>query len=427
MPRYATPSRYITPVRTSRHVSSPYSSGSGFMRSLAAQASRSLSTRSGRSLLNSVARKAAKNVRRRLFPTPKSVPETETVRTAIVNQTTPTVRNAVATRRRPVKRNKRKLKVSRKFAKRVKQVIDSDQMFGNHTITSYQVIAADQENGQGVYTLDGDRYWTMFDPLAVMNVASSLWKGKAQVKRPEYDVNTDFDLRNLHVNVVNSYCRYQFKNNTRRVIKLTLYECLCKNRYFQNDDHTPNRWWAKALNTDSTNGIILDFGQVNLLGRTPGETSTFANLWKSHKRDVILEPGQIFTHVVQGPKNTEYKFEKFWGGVTEFQNLQPGKTMGLMAVVSTDMAATTANAVGRWQARPEEGNLILVQRDDHFTLSIPEQAGFKFPAAPTTGTNVALNLRKPSKIRLVYTLGAPPASGGIRRIDEINPITTQTI
>jgi len=355
-------------------------------------------------------------------------------RADLVNESSANSRRAAAGKKRSVKKNKKTPKVSKAFSKKVKSALEKKCITGVFSETSYGSINLGSSNKQGVFhdNMAGTQDGNMFDPFRVLDAASVLWNKKV----PDLDHNDtvgNFPQQNFNINVVSSYSKWHFKNNTQHTITLDIYECMTKGPRSLFSDPNPRDSFVTAVNDDTNNFIAipsinaydgLTTLTVNHLGVKPGMTSSFSKYWKYTSREVILDPGQSFTHIVNGPKNTTYEFNKFYQEGIMF-NYQPGKTVSMMIIMKSDLrAARNGDAsvgTGRYFTDEGKGRTVAIERYDHYVLGLPEQAGFTYPTSTTSGTVQALTLRKRVYSHNIYTNG-PNLGGGVTdvRIDELN-------
>lgn len=119
----------------------------------------------------------------------------------------------------------------------------------------------------------------------------------------------------------------------------------------------------------------------NTLGVTPFCTPQLNTKWNFEKHEIILDPGQTYTHFVQGPADTMYDFSKFRTqrtGVAQensFCDVQKGKTRQVLIVAKTDLCRTTAKAVRAGVDTSVTNQDLLIEYHNHFHLECPTQTG----------------------------------------------------
>jgi len=356
-------------------------------------------------------------------------------RTNIVNYQPTGSRQVVATRNRQVKKNKRHMKVSVKFAKKVRTVLENNLVKGVYTNKIYTGAAVPTNDRQAVILVGGDVFQAaMFNPTRVLAAASVLWKQAVASKYMTYTGgNDEFNAQSTVVNVLNSYCKFGFKNNSRRTFDIEIYNCIARDNRAMNPATEPVAVWGRALATDTTAGIAkpganggatVSAPSIELFGASPGQTSTFAKEFHYTSRTISLDPGQVFSHSVQGPKHVKYDFSKFQETTAGngFFDVQKGLTQFCMIVLKPDLVIATDYVVGHLRAPPLEGELLAIEREDHFVLGMPEQAGFdKFVVGPTY---MELNKRHKAYCHNVWQVAG--ATAPVKRVDELNPYLGQS-
>jgi len=358
----------------------------------------------------------------------------------IKNENGSSVRAPSATKKTSVKKNKRHIKVSPVFAKKVKEVLENKELKGVFSERQFGAFAQQNNGGQSVNSdnlvPNSDGY--LFDPNRILDAASVLWNGKTPAVSHAL-TSSSFSQQNFKVNVVDSYSDFTFKNNTKHTWTFNMYELLARSNREQAVIGSPTAYWAGCIQADRNNGLSLNgnnyyagFGTYlnTTIGAKPGMTQSWSTVFKSTHNVVVIEPGQTYNHRVQGPKDTMYDFSKFYVRDV-FNNLAAGKTMALMVVAYPDITSTNTGSGGGVGRYPHGdfniGDFICVERYDHYTLSVPEQAGFTFGGSTSPGVVQPLNHRKKVYCHNIYNNGLTPASGNERRIDETNPTITEVV
>jgi len=358
----------------------------------------------------------------------------------IKNENGASVRAPSATKKTSVKKNKRHIKVSPVFAKKVKEVLENKELKGVFSERQFGSFAQQFPGGQSVNSdnlvPNSDGY--MFDPNRILDAASVLWNGKTPAVTHAL-TSSSFSQQNFKVNVVDSYSDFTFKNNTKHTWTFNMYELLARSNREQAVIGSPTAYWAGCIQADRNNGLSLNgnnyyagFGTYlqTTIGAKPGMTQSWSTVFKSTHNVVVIEPGQTYNHRVQGPKNTMYDFSKFYVRDV-FNNLAAGKTMALMVVAYPDITSTNTGSGGGVGRYPHGdfniGDYICVERYDHYTLSVPEQAGFTFGSSTAPGVVQPLNHRKKVYCHNIYNNGLTPSAGNERRIDETNPTITEVV
>jgi len=338
-----------------------------------------------------------------------------------------------AQKNKQVKKNKRAPKVSKAFSKKVKDVLSKDIVTGVYTNTVYGSVTQDTSDWQTVRdlgtTLGG---MMMFNPIAVFSAASVLWKSALPRREMDWNVGAPsqyFDPTTVVINVKNSYSTLSFKNNSIRSFTLDIYNCMPKSNRAATIDSPPARVWVNCLNDDyiaglakvgANGGATTRIPDIGFLYATPGQTSGFSREFTYTHRTIKLDPGQDFTHNVQGPKNTKYDYAKFQDPISNgFFDVQKGKSVFVMAVVRADLVNSSTGHHGHLQADAPAGQSITIERRDHYILGMPEQTG----QLSTTDTALVQRHRAWS----MNNWNDETAEGNVVRVDENNPISTQSV
>ena len=175
---------------------------------------------------------------------------------------------------------------------------------------------------------------------------------KALAGTPEAE-NDHIDLNSVHEpliqdmnqmvgKVINSSRTYYLKNNSKRSYKIKIYTGIPKVHMPDNANLLTE--WESCLAVDAnqaTTPNITPTGTTSVLQQLASQTNTALDLynpnqweitpyittnltarWKISETVVILEPGQEYTHYVQGPKNVMFEpikmatkcscFTRFW-------------------------------------------------------------------------------------------------------------------
>jgi len=131
-----------------------------------------------------------------------------------------------------------------------------------------------------------------------------------------------------------------------------------------------------------------------------------------------MEPGQEFAFTVQGPKNQELNYRKFFKG-TLFHSIQKFSRGVFFSVESDILSGNGAdiNKIGRFKTT-SLGN-VVVEIQMRAKIGMPETTGLK--GAPTVGGGpLELNLRKSSFFLKTYDTTTPTT---LLRYDEVQPAT----
>jgi len=305
--------------------------------------------------------------------------------------TTGDIRSVVRRVKKPAPKLKqiRKLKVSKMFKKKVKQVLGGTKpkgMFqeihlGEIDVTptanykNYGIAPATQVYAANPLTFGYDYQWCygrtrsvdwsfdMFQFTEFMDACEVLFFNKlnqiTNTERRHVQINdTDrYGLNNSPFRVVNSSVGYTMKNNGRRKYDLLVYKCsprtLTSASLSSNEASVPSAalysWFDAHEQDNQATGADVDLRGVNIdgfvtgatpnctnvdginpnhLNATPYMTNRFTKLWKMGVEKVTLEPGQEYNFVVQGPKNVMFDARQWRLRSEGPQNLDPGVQVG---------------------------------------------------------------------------------------------------
>jgi hypothetical protein len=351
-------------------------------------------------------------------------------------------RAPASTRRKQLKTAGKKIvKVSKKFKAAVGQALLKSEMQGFHQATEYGYFNNPFSGQQNVLSILTNGYdnWS-FSPERILDAASVLWNSKPvnQIAKG-IGAGSNFPT-SVVVNVRSCSTTYLFRNNSQRTVELEIYQLTPKIfGPLSSQLERPDAYFNQCVQDDIQNGLYVP-GQsayqpanttvyAQNLYMKPGMTSNWSKAFSQTMNKVVLEPGQTYSTTLVGPKNCKYDFSKFFVNGT-FQTLQKKMSQTVMVVVRNDLGQTniTGGGPGRFKSLNGPGNFILVERTDKYDLSMPEQAGFVYPAATTAGITQQLNNRKRRYSLATYTNGADATvAGSITRIDEEQPATTEAI
>lgn len=368
-----------------------------------------------------------------------------------------------------VRQSKRaSVKVSPYFRKKVSKVIEAKKLHGSlteHNLGGYMVCIDRQQNvftdpfggtiNKNVLSFTADQFLDgisqLFNEKTPSNSKAALLPNSSQ----------SFDSLYTKFTVRNCYTSFHFKNLTPHTVVIKFWVCAPKKKYSWKPDQTgqevgmsslgavrnvqdgygvPGRYWTTSLVIDNASGFIknryydgsVGAPQIQDLYREPTQSKTWNAAWKAEKIEFILEPGQDVKHLVPGPKNLEVDLQKYQANDT-FQNVQKYSRGYIFAVynglnsVFNGSDGSAAASYGRFSDRVDvssKGYGIVVERTDHYSFSIPEQAGFTLPVA-ATGTKT-LDLRRPRCITSIFDAPPPASVGGstvqCRDLSKENPV-----
>lgn len=397
----------------------------------------------------------------------KGAPDNHMVRNA-------TVKTFHNKRVKKVKGRKRKVKVSKKLRDKVNKVIEGHKAFGSYTKIMSGTIGFLVDGGLtnvyltqnigdylantiyarlGTSKLTGNSrmlYGTLprdnnpvqgmetvyFTPAKFLDAASVLFnqKGPAldysiQARNFQIQVNKGTGVpnlgtpaspftANLKLHVINSWVKFEMRNNSQRVMHINMYECVGKQRF---PAQMPLECFKSCLNGTNPQvedgnftGLVRGFFGIavddwwNSAMLKPSVFEAFKSSWSYTLKEIIIEPGVSHVFYLNGPKNMELDYNKMHeGGVDQTASLYNKCSVGVIFEVKGDIkygtvgagSATAANS-GRWIAGGIANKMIdpvSIEVTEVYKISCPETSGFILQAVATApaGTPQALNFRRP--------------------------------
>lgn len=310
------------------------------------------------------------------------------------------VAGASRKRGRSVKKEaiKKKVKVSKKFKKKVAEALEGERGTGylvERTVSNIQIPV---DNKQAVFqpyggrTIDGVSY-PFFNPSHVNYVASVLWKKKVQsLSTGSFDPDM-FYIKNLKIEVCSQYYIHKLKNNTARTMEIRIYDVSPKMTQEINSSnvnfYTALDHWIQAFAIGSPSGGAGTITQTsnenpgntqyNTIGAKPSESLTFRSQYSCDETIIKLEPGKEYYHKVQGPSNYTYDYNKFW----KQDNFRPIQKFCKTSLIcfNTDLTATDLSNVGRYtDILPNQGFGLLCETEVYTKVRCPNKSGFVTPA-----------------------------------------------
>lgn len=330
-------------------------------------------------------------------------------------------------------RPKKHVKISKSFKTKVNQLLEVPRVHGYYQETTafyLNFIGAANNGKQKVGAINGTgsglNSGICFNPARLLNVASVLFNKKTATANSQwaeggaatnynFGVNT-FDSNLCKINVKKQWVDVEFRNNTNRTFKMKLFDCVPKVHGGVITLQAPQTSWGAALDKLATvgvannqpqncNGEIASPTLQTTLFADPRKVKTWNQYWKCQVTEVVVEPGQTFTWVVNGPA-LEYDFSKYYstdGGLanTVFNDYVKNVTHSLFAVFYPELGLGYTGAaqggVGRFGgATPVLPNVtgILYEVKYHYEVDMPDQAGFYDPIALPASTPIQLGLRR---------------------------------
>nr|WAE42697.1 MAG: capsid protein [Cressdnaviricota sp.] len=340
-------------------------------------------------------------------------------------------------------KKKRDVKVPRRLRKQVMKVIEADKCKGYFQETFTEGLTVNAADVQVPYCTPSqcnasstNNAGVLFDPAYFQNAAAVMWNGVTNVQSKPAVLTSSatqnaFTTEALRLEVINSYATQVYRNITQRTYELKIYTCAPRSLQVNNNAGVlatvsyglnPLYAWNTELNSLSTSGAAGTAGiqgqNVNQITSSQLHTSPkmcpgWNKSWKADITTVVLEPGQTYTHRIQGPQNYHMNYAKFYDGGM-FVNQQKCCRY-VMAIITTDVVA---NVAGTYFGRAGDvaTNNIVVETTVHTKMAIPPNAG-GFPNSVANSTTV-LNLVKDAFYVKDWTY---VFAGTVNRFDEENP------
>jgi len=410
------------------------------------------------------------------------------------------------TGRKPKTKHGKKVKISRKFAQKVKKVnaglipygdyqtshagyigfVVPDTGAGNTGVQFETYTAQDGSNQTGIAwpgrdvstfarcmfgilastgtaglaTIQGTEM-LYFTPMKILNAASCLWNRKAPGTR-NYGIDTgnlvtsmdkttglpltdDSDTSSLKIEVINSYATWEMKNVSQRPVKVIIHELSPKVKFHSN---MPLQDIFNLLGSTSDTSLVdRTYTFFNGGSAVPAANYGFVEplfnvmkldglQWKGLRREMLIQPGEMCKHTIQGPRRTVCDYSKFIDGTNLLNAPTTWATIGckgwsvacvVEVMVDPQFTSVTNDKAYRPTFRSATNKAlndpIQITVTERFKLRCPSVAGFMYPAVATVGTQQQLNMRK-KKIRIDnYTEVQGQAAVTYSGWNEENPVT----
>lgn len=395
-----------------------------------------------------------------------------------------------------VKGRKHNVKVSKSLREKVKKVIEGAKLYGQYQSVTQGTVGMARSAGatndypnqpigayafnrwysrQGSSTNTGNsRNWFggmiqgtasmvagddffHFTPLRMLNAVSVLWNSKQVGK--DYTTQTgNFSLNTINatrvpsalgtsavpqpgpfkVHIINSYVKYEMKNNSQRCMYVNFYNCVPKQNY---PDAAPfdTLYGGLAAEADSPTEIkrihytFGHGGNIDFLMNSPllkpNMVDKFNSVYKYEKMEMAIAPGETCVHYIQGPKNVDYDFGKMFNGGDSKIGFLTKHSVAVLIEVKPDIVHASAGVpiVGVGTGRfifPTTGVILDplgLEITDCYKMSMPEASGFYEHALVANGIQ-PLNLRKPSLAFGDFTIDSTEGTLVYDRIEEENAV-----
>jgi len=297
-------------------------------------------------------------------------------------------------------KKKPSVRISRRFKLQVTKALEPSKSFGRYTeigVSNSQLplsLGGKQFAGRLCLDAGAGVGSLLFSPLEVLDQASVLFNSKTDSqtsKAQASGLNTTIsgntlDFRSVKINVVNQYYKLVMRNNSPRTVSIQLYECSPKHRQNVIDTGDTLTQLEGTLINESSNATGSNAGKqinmnavsINTLYVGPHTCPTIYKHWSFEKHDITMDPGQTYTHIIQGPTGV-YDFSKFWktdnsGASDVFLNIIPQFSRHVFMTYRNDICAGDGNVFGRW-GQANTTYAVGWEYTKHSRIECPEMAG----------------------------------------------------
>lgn len=332
-----------------------------------------------------------------------------------------------------LRKGQKKVKITRQFKKKVDAALSKLSPSGYYQERFYNKFKpvdfrqTVQDIGGGNYngefgTTNGTLH--MFDPIRVLDCASVLFNDKVPIANKSLGDPGNFDAQSFSVDVLRQWVEINIKNNSARNIEVKIWTWELKKPQVGSNVNFGAEWINSfTREATPTDGKINQLGMaVDVIGVSPLLSPAMRERFSIEEKIILLEAGKYFKHTVQGPRKL-YNFPAF-GQATGFNNAQKGNKGVHMAIMVDNSSTTTFgnnNSHRVTDIAPNDGFGILTETIYNYVIRLPEQAGFKYPAAYPGGLMQTLKQRRhgPYAIKIWNDPGTQP--GTVTEIPDENP------
>lgn len=333
--------------------------------------------------------------------TSKSVPSMGRGRVASVLPTGNVTQGAIKRKGTSVKREgrRKRIKISNAFKKKVKAVLTYRGPNGivEQRITRLFKPADNQQSWQTAspFIYENVEGWA-FSPVQIAQAYDILWsKGGWTFPGTSLPASSIASLRqNTEIHVLEQSYRVNLKNNSARTLRVVLYDVSPKSVQqltFGVLEFITNELTRTAV-TGAT-GTLLAEARENptnvvkeVIGFKPKMLSSFSKFFSLDETVIYLEPGKEYNHVVKGPNDMIYKYQKFFVNGA-FYNVQKFCKSTLVSITTDLVTDTLGSGVGRITDMTAAGNPYGLAGEfyTYTKLKCPDQTGFQNPTTVTVG------------------------------------------
>lgn len=320
-------------------------------------------------------------------------------------------------RKKGISKKKKKLKISRKLRRKVKNIM-TGMLHGRYTRVTFRRAAPPNSNEQQVMP-----FGTILRPLDVAEAAAVLFNGATPQDTP---VSTNWNANTLRIDhVINSYCEINVKNMSQRTYYVKFFNC--KSRGGNPTDVAPNDAladWTQGLIAENLSGVNPLANTPQTLYSDPRDSGTFRQMWNPEVHQLIMSPGQSHTFFVQGPNEEDINYDKLLqknpSSGANWLQFYTKSSRSCFLVWYEDLVTSSLATVGRYASGTVGQGGMVAELKHVFRLKVPESAGFQYPAVYTGSANQQLTYVKPT--RAIFISGSALA-GTPEDVLEDNPIS----
>jgi len=333
-------------------------------------------------------------------------------------------------------RGKKTPKISRKFRKAVTKALEVTKTTGKFEGLYTEAYILTANNVQLVKYLGTDAVvfsHAYFHPLRVLDAASVLFNKKAaSILNVNGTDTNNFNWTNIKIHVKKSWVELRMRNNSGRTYSGFVYECSPKSNQATDE---PIAAWLQGLlaeatattgaiqtgQTTSANSNINIGGTLSVgnLHASPVMSEQFKRWFNVVRTKVVIEPGQSWDMIINGPKDYTYNYPKMWNN-TSFNGIQKCNRYVFFGL-NLDLVADITGLPGRLgintAAHPSE--YLICETRQLFDIEMPEETGFV--ANTTLVANVPQNLNQRHKAKYFVNWNPVPTYAATSRVDEENP------
>lgn len=214
-------------------------------------------------------------------------------------------------RRKLTPKQKRRKKTWKKFSNKVQQVITKAKPYGHRTIVQAMRLHQDTNNLWKTFEENPDPTFPnlgfhFFQPAQFKDAEAVLFNGKTDNPNG-YLLTSVAAAGNLATNtithVVNSHVNWKFVNTSQHPTYLEMYICQAtKGARQSNAPTTPLQLWVDTVTTVNLGGG-LDANPTTNLTSSVRQAKGMLAAYDYKLIKIKLEPGQVATQFMQGPKN----------------------------------------------------------------------------------------------------------------------------